>query len=112
MDGFLCLRDRWSPNMGLIGNALPPEQQTVQLAGPEGTRLQFAGPPRRLIGTIPLINNGAVKQKIRSASVRAEKLLGAAQRPLQEIPFYAKVQGGQQVSVPASITLDPHTPPG
>lgn len=98
--------------MGTNGDALPPEQQAVHLAGPEGTRLRFSGPPRSLTGNIPLVNHGPGKQKVRSVAVNAEHLRGAAQLPLREVPVYARLQGGEQASVPASITLDPHTAPG
>lgn len=54
------------------GNALPVEQRTVQLAGPEGTRLHFSGPPSGLTGTIPLVNTGPDKQKIRTVAVNVD----------------------------------------
>jgi hypothetical protein len=98
--------------MGTSGNTLPSEQATVHLAGAEDTRLRFSGPPRRLTGTIPLVNNGSEKQKIRSVAVTSDKLLGAARLPLREIPFYAHLYGGEQVSVPATLVLDAQTPPG
>jgi len=94
------------------GNTLPSEKATVHLAGPQGTHLRFSGPPKSLTGTIPLINNGSEKQKIRSVALNSDKLLGAARLPLREIPFYARLYGGEQVSVPATLVLDPQTPPG
>ena len=97
--------------MGTNANTLPPEQ-TLQLAAPEGTRLQFSGPPTNVIGTIPLVNTGADKQKIRTITVSGEKLQGAANLPLKEIPFYARLSGGEQASLPASMTLHAQTPPG
>jgi hypothetical protein len=98
--------------MGTNGNTLPSEQTTVHLAGQEDTRLRFSGPPKNLTGTIPLVNTGSEKQKIRSLAVNSEKLLGAARLPLREIPFYARLYGGEQVSIPATLVLDPQTPPG
>ncbi len=98
--------------MGTNGNTLPSEETTVHLAGPEDTRLRFSGPPQSLTGTIPLVNNGSEKQKIRSVAVNSDKLLGAARLPLREIPVYARLYGGQQVSVPATLVLDTQTPPG
>jgi hypothetical protein len=74
--------------------------------------LRFSGPPKSLSGTIPLVNTGSEKQKIRSIAVHSEKLLGAAKLPVREIPFYACLYGGEQVSVPATLVLDPQTPPG
>jgi hypothetical protein len=94
------------------GSTLPSEQSTVHLAGPEDTHLRFSGPPQALTGTIPLVNNGSEKQKIRSIAINPGKLLGAARLPLREIPFYARLYGGEQVSVPATLVLDPQTPPG
>ena len=98
--------------MGTNGNTLASESQTVHLAGPEGARLRFSGPPRGLTGSIPLVNSGADKQKVRSMAVSSDKLLGPAQLPLREIPFYARLYGGEQLSVPATIVLDQQTPPG
>jgi hypothetical protein len=98
--------------MGTNGNALPSEQATVHLAGPEDTRLRFSGPPKNLTGTIPLVNTGSEKQKIRSVTVNSDKLLGPARLPLREVPFYARLYGREQVSVPATLVLDPQTPPG
>jgi hypothetical protein len=98
--------------MGANGNALPSEVAMVHLAGPEETRLSFSGPPKGLTGTIPLVNRGSEKQKVRSIAVSSEKLLGAARLPLREIPFFARLYGGEQVSVPATLVLDAQTPPG
>lgn len=98
--------------MGTNGNTLPSEPLTVHLAGPENTRLHFSGPPKGLTGDIPLFNSGSEKQKIRSVAVSSDKLLGPARLPLREIPFYARLYGGDQVSVPATLVLDPQTPPG
>lgn len=98
--------------MGTNENASASDQQVLRLAGPEGTRLHFSGPPQSLTGTIPLVNAGPDKQKIRSVAVTSEKLRGAARLPLREIPFYARLYGGEQASVPATIVLDAQTPPG
>src|SRR5712692_3638304 len=98
--------------MGTNGNTLPSEETTVHLAGPEDTHLRFSGPPQNLTGTIPLVNTGSEKQKIRSVAVNSGKLLGAARLPLREIPFFARLYGGEQVSAPATLVLDAQTPPG
>jgi hypothetical protein len=98
--------------MGQDGNTLASEQSTVHLAGPANARLRFSGPPKNLTGTIPLVNDGSEKQKIRSVAVKSDKLLGAAKLPLREMPFYARLYGGEQLSVPATLALDPQTPPG
>lgn len=98
--------------MGTNANTLPPEHQTLQLAAPEGTRLYFSGPPSNVTGTIPLVNTGPDKQKIRTIAVSGEKLQGAANLPLRQIPFYARLNGGEQASLPASMTLHAQTPPG
>jgi hypothetical protein len=98
--------------MGANANPLPPDQQTLQLAAPEGTRLHFSGPPSNVMGTIPLVNAGPDKQKIRTIAVSGEKLQGAANLPLKEIPFYARLSGGEQATVSASMTLHAQTPPG
>lgn len=86
--------------------------QTVHLAGTEDTRVSFSGPPQGLTGSIPLVNKGTDKQKIRSVTVNSENLRGAAGLPLREIPFYARLYGGDQVNVPATLALDPQTAPG
>lgn len=98
--------------MGEDRNTQLTNTQTVHLAGPEGVRLDFSGPPRALTGYIPLVNNSPEKQKVRSVSVNSGKLMGAAGLPLREIPFYARLYGGDQVNVPATIALDAQTPPG
>jgi hypothetical protein len=98
--------------MGTSGNTPAVPSHTVHLAGPENTRLHFSGPPNAVTGSIPLVNEGAEKQKVRSIAVSSDKLLGAARLPLREIPFYARLYGGDQVNVPATLTLDPQTPPG
>ena len=57
-------------------------------------------------------NTGSDKQKIRTIAVSGEKLQGAANLPLKQIPFYARLNGGEQASFPASMTLHAQTPPG
>lgn len=98
--------------MGANGNTLVPEQPTVQLAGSQDTRLYFSGPPKALTGRLPLVNNGTEKQKIRTVAVNAGELQGAARLPIREFPFYARLYGGEQANIPATISLDPQTPPG
>jgi hypothetical protein len=98
--------------MGATGNTPLSQEQAIQLAGPEGVRLFFSGPPRALTGTLPLFNPGTDKQKIRSVAVRAGKLLGAAGLPLREFSFYAKLGPGQQANISGKIMLDRRTPPG
>jgi hypothetical protein len=88
------------------------EPAAVHLAGPDGARLRFSGPPKNLTGTIPLVNTGTEKQKVRSVAVHSDKLLGAARLPLREVPFYARLYGGEQVNIPATLVLDAQTPPG
>ena len=94
------------------GKALPVERQKVQLASAEGTRLYFSGPPGGLTGTIPLVNTGPDKQKIRTVAVNTKKLQGPARLPLREFPFNARLYGGEQANVVATIVLDSQTPPG
>jgi hypothetical protein len=98
--------------MGRNPNTLSSEQGTVHLAGAKSVRRRFSGPPKNLTGTIPLVNDGSEKQKIRSVAVKSDKLLGAAKLPLREMPFYARLYGGEQLSIPAMLALDPQTPPG
>jgi hypothetical protein len=101
----------WSTVMG-DGHTLPSEPSTLHLAGPADRLLRFSGPPKEVTGTIPLVNDGSEKQKIRSIAVKAGKLLGAARLPFHEVPFYARLYGGEQASVPATLVLDAQTPPG
>src|SRR5262249_35758108 len=110
--GTANVRSLGDPRMHANGNALPVEQRTVQLAGPEGTRLHFSGPPSELTGTIPLVNTGPDKQKIRTVAVNTEKLQGPARLPLSEFGLNARLYGGTQANVPAMIVLNSQTPPG
>ena len=98
--------------MAANGSASPVERQTVQLASPEGTRLHFSGPPSGLTGTIPLVNTGPDKQKIRTVAVNTEKLQGPARLPLREFGLNARLYGGTQANVPAMIVLNSQTQPG
>ncbi|MEN3335729.1 MAG: hypothetical protein V7641_5094 [Blastocatellia bacterium] len=98
--------------MDAEGNTQLPGQAGIQFAGSDDARLVFSGPPQRLTGIIPLINTGPDKQKLRSLAVDAGVLQGAAQIPLQEFPFSAKLYPGEQAAVPGTIALDPRTPPG
>jgi hypothetical protein len=87
-------------------------EHSLQLAGTENARLSFAGPPKRLTGAIPLINETDAKLKLRSVALSSPTLKGAGRLPLGDTPFYAKLYPGQQASVAATISLDPSTPPG
>jgi hypothetical protein len=97
--------------MGATDNTRP-SQQAIHLAGPENSRLFFSGPPGALRGTIPLINSGADRQKIRSVEVNAGDLMGAAGLPLREFPFYARLGPGEQSNISGRIMLDRRTPTG
>jgi hypothetical protein len=98
--------------MGATEKSRPPQEQAIHLAGPENSRLFFSGPPAALRGTIPLINSGADRQKIRSVAVHAGALMGAAGLPLREFPFYARLGPGEQANISGRIMLDRRTPPG
>jgi hypothetical protein len=98
--------------MGAIDNTISSQQQAIHLAGPENSRLFFSGPPRALTGTIPLVNSGADKQKIRSVAVSAGDLKGVAGLPLRDFPFYARLDPGEQANISGRIMLDRGTPPG
>jgi hypothetical protein len=87
-------------------------EHAVHLAGPEDTRLHFSGPPRALTGSLPLVNTSSDKQKVRSVAVNSDKLRGVARVPLQEFAFNARLYGGEQALIPATIAIDPQTPPG
>jgi hypothetical protein len=87
-------------------------EPSLELAGTKNARLSFAGPPKRLTGAIPLINETDTKLKLRSLGLSSPTLKGAGRLPLGETPFYARLYPGQQASVPATISLDPSTPPG
>jgi len=98
--------------MGTEHDALQEGPQALSIAGPSDIRLRFSGPPRNLTGCIPLINTGPNRERVRRISVQAESLLGPAQMPIGEMPFFARLDQGQQASIQTSISLDPHTPPG
>lgn len=98
--------------MGATDNTGSSQQQAIHLAGPKDARLFFSGPPRALTGTIPLVNPGADRQKIRSVAVNAGDLMGAAGIPLREFPFYARLGPGEQANISGRMMLDRRTPPG
>ncbi len=98
--------------MGATDNTRSSQEQAIHLAGPENSRLFFSGPPRALTGTIPLINSGADKQKIRSVAVSTGDLMGAAGLPFREFPFYARLGPGEQANISGKMMLDRKTPPG
>jgi hypothetical protein len=98
--------------MGIGGMGAPAPQMAIQLAASDTATVFFSGPPQALQGNIPLVNTGAEKEKIRSIEVNAQDLRGPASLPLKEVPFYAKLQPGQQASVAGMIALDPTTRPG
>jgi hypothetical protein len=87
-------------------------EQFFQLAGPEDCVLGFSGPPRAVIGMIPVVNISDDKQKIRSISINSKELRGPGGVPLSEIPFRTRLQGHQQANLRARLPLDPLTPPG
>jgi hypothetical protein len=86
-------------------------EPSLQLAG-SAKKLFFSGPPQGLSGAIPLVNKGSEKQKLRSVGLKSGTLKGAAQLPLGEMPFFAKLYPGEQASIPGTIVLDARTPPG
>lgn len=98
--------------MATGGNPSPVPQQAIQFAGGDDARLFFSGPPQALTGNIPLINRGDARQKLRSLPVSSDALRGAASLPLSEIPFYAKLDPGQQANVRGRLVLDSTTSPG
>jgi hypothetical protein len=98
--------------MGTGGMGATAPQVAIQLAASDNTQVFFSGPPQALEGNLPLVNTGSEKEKIRSIEISAQGLRGPASFPLKEIPFYAKLQPGQQASVPGMIALDPTTRPG
>ena len=87
-------------------------ESSVQLAGAANTRLSFVGPPRRLTGDIPLINETDTKLRLRSTGLKLATPKAAAGLPLGEAYFFARLYPGEQANVPAAISLDPSTPPG
>jgi hypothetical protein len=84
----------------------------LSFAGPGDKRLLFSGPPRNLTGKVPLVNTGAERERVRRIGIQAESLLGPARMPLNEVPFFARLDQGQQASIETSLSIDPHTPPG
>ncbi|MBV9673808.1 MAG: hypothetical protein JO076_13430 [Verrucomicrobia bacterium] len=83
-----------------------------QLAGPDDNVLFFSGPPQTITGIIPVVNISSEDQKIRSITIKSNKLRGAGGVPLSEIPFRARLRGGQQANLRARLPVDPLTPPG
>jgi len=87
-------------------------QAFVHLAGSDDTPLYFSGPPHALVGVIPVINTSPEKQKVRSIAIHSKKLRGAGGTPLREVPFRARLRGGQRLNLRARLPIDPRTPPG
>jgi len=87
-------------------------ERSLQLAVAANTRLSFVGPPRGLTGAIPLINETDTKLKLRSIGLKSATPKAAARLPLGEAYFFARLYPGEQATVPATISLDPSTPPG
>jgi len=98
--------------MGTGGVGASAPATAIQLAAIENTPVFFSGPPQALQGSIPLVNTGSEKEKLRTIGVSTRDLKGPASLPLKEVPFYAKLLPGQQASIPGMITLDPTTRPG
>lgn len=98
--------------MGATDNTRSSPQQAIHLAGPTDSRLFFSGPPGALRGTIPLVNSGEDRRKIRSVTVSGGDLTGAAGLPLREFPFYARLDPGEQANISGRLMLDRRTPPG
>ena len=98
--------------MGTEPDAPQSAPQALSIAGPSDIRLRFSGPPRNLTGAVPLINTGPECERVRRMTIQSESLMGAAQMPLRELPFYARLDQGQQASVDTTIAIDPYTPPG
>ena len=90
----------------------PLAERSLQLVGATDRRLFFAGPPTALAGAIPLFNETDTKLKLRSVGLRSATLKGAAGLPLGDMPFFATLYPAEQATVPATISLDPSTPPG
>ena len=87
-------------------------ESSVQLAGAANTRLSFVGPPGRLTGAIPLINETDTRLRLRSTGLKLATPKAAAGLPLGEAYFFARLYPGEQANVSAAISLDPSTPPG
>ena len=49
-----------------------------QLTGPDDNVLFFSGPPQTITGIIPIVNTSSEDQKIRSISIKPNKLRAAA----------------------------------
>jgi hypothetical protein len=98
--------------MGSEGSGLISQPPAIEFAGPEDARLFFSGPPRRLTGSIPLINTAESRQNLRSLEVNGGDLMGSARTPLRDFPFTVRLSAGEQASVRGVIALDSRTPPG
>src|SRR6476659_6719547 len=87
-------------------------QGFIHLAGSADARLYFSGPPHSVTGIIPVVNTSSDKQKIRCIAITSKKLRGTDGVPLREVPFRARLHGGQEANLRAKLSLDPLTPPG
>jgi len=93
-------------------NAPPTASQALSIAGPEDICLRFSGPPDNLTGSIPLVNTGSERQRVRGFAVQSDSLTGPARMPLNQVPFFARLDQGEQASVETTISINPQTPPG
>lgn len=72
----------------------------------------FSGPPARLRGTIRVRNGSGDKVKLSSLPLRRAAVTAAAAQPALAISLAARVYPNQDVRLPATVALDPTTPPG
>jgi hypothetical protein len=103
----LELRARWA----MAANE-DTSEAFFQLAGPDDNVLFFSGPPQTVTGIIPVVNTSSEDQKIRTISIKPNKLRAAGGVPFKEILFRARLRGGQHANLRARLPLDPLTPPG
>jgi len=87
-------------------------EQSIQFADAGNSGVVFSGPPAKLRGKIPLVNNSDQKLKMVSLPVTTDVLLGPASLPVQTLTLGARLSPGEQAAVSSTLQLDPTTPPG
>ena len=84
----------------------------LRLAQGDDEPLVFYGPPNALRGSIRLQNQSDEKLKLRSIPLETDEIRGLTGAPLRHLDLAVRLYPGQQIDAPATLQIDPTTPPG
>ncbi len=90
----------------------PDRPASLVLAHGDDDPPVFYGPPSSLQGNLRLTNPTAEKLKLLQLPLSAPGLAGLARAPVGELQLGARLRPGEQGAAPATVALDPRTPPG